>query len=292
MSDTEESPTPGPSQPESTIGVVPVPTNPFKGQATFRTKEIGDYFFSELQQQHAAFNDFKSQTGSQINSIQSTINRLTAFIEQSLGQFNAPKSQAPSQANSSENDDASEEGEESLSGTDFEPPTVSGNRPPRRQSVESQFPKTRVTTHTAHTQRHIASDIHIHQLREDPEPTIRIGPSRREMEDARTDPEHDVKEHIPSPTPLSEGSGRLPGQRLPCFFGRDDENVLSWLQKIDLALEAARVHEKSKLANVAPLIRGDADSWFYWFMQQYPNGTPTYAQFKVAIIQKYERSDV
>ena len=81
MSDTEESPTPGPSQPESTIGVVSVPTNPFKEQATFRTKEIGDYFFSELQQQHVAFNDFKSQTGSQINSIQSTINRLMAFIE-------------------------------------------------------------------------------------------------------------------------------------------------------------------------------------------------------------------
>ena len=79
---------------------------------------------------------------------------------------------------------------------------------------------------------------------------------------------------------------------MPCFFGRDDENVLLWLQKIDLALEAARVHEKSKLANVAPLIRGDADSWFYWFMQQYPNGTPTYAQFKVAIIQKYKINDV
>src|SRR5579871_3403415 len=258
MSDTEESPTPGPSQPESTIGVVPVPTNPFKGQATFRTKEIGDYFFSELQQEHAAFNDFKSQTGSQINSIQSTINRLTAFVEQSLGQFNAPKPRAPSQASSSENDDASEEGEESLSGTDFEPPTVSGNRPPLRQSVESQFPKTRVTPHTAPTQRHIASDAY--QSREDPEPTIRIGPSRHKIEDARTDPEHDVREHLPSPTPLSEDSGRLPGQRLPCFFGRDDENVLSWLQKIDLALEAARVHEKSKLANVAPLIRGDADS--------------------------------
>src|SRR5579862_7201224 len=136
MSDTEESLTPGPSfQSEDAVRIVPAPTNPFKEQVTFRTKEIGDYFFLELQQQHVAFNDFKSQTGSQINSIQSTINRLTAFVEQSLGQFKAPKPRAPSQANSSENDDASEEGEESLSGTDFEPPIVSGNRPPRRQSV-------------------------------------------------------------------------------------------------------------------------------------------------------------
>ena len=94
------------------------------------------------------------------------------------------------------------------------------------------------------------------------------------------------------PIPLSEGPGRLPGTRLPPFFGRDDENVLSWPQKIVMALEAARVPENSKFANMVPLLRSDEDSWFYSFMQSYHDRSPTFIEFKAAIIRKYESSEV
>jgi len=60
-----------------------------------------------------------------------------------------------------------------------------------------------------------------------------------------------------------------------------------------MALQAARVPEHAKLANVALLFRGDADSWFYSFMKPYPpDGPPTYDEFRVAIIQKYESSEI
>jgi len=61
-----------------------------------------------------------------------------------------------------------------------------------------------------------------------------------------------------------------------------------------MALQVARVPEDDKLANVAPLFRGDADSWFYSFMKQYPPDglPPTYDEFKAAIIQKYESSEI
>jgi hypothetical protein len=61
-----------------------------------------------------------------------------------------------------------------------------------------------------------------------------------------------------------------------------------------MALIAARVPETAKLANVAPLLRGDADTWFYWFSTQYPHEgpQPTYDEFKAALIRKYESSDV
>ena len=117
------------------------------------------------------------------------------------------------------------------------------------------------------------------------------------LDDARTDPppllptSSNSRPQLPIPT--SEGTGCLPGQRLPSFFGRDDENVLSWLQKIDMALEAARFPENSKPANMAPLIRGDAHSWLYPFMRGYPaDRHPTYTEFKDALIRKYESSEV
>jgi len=43
--------------------------------------------------------------------------------------------------------------------------------------------------------------------------------------------------------------GRLPGQKLPVFRGRDDENVLWQLPKVDLAFKPANVTEKDQLAN-------------------------------------------
>jgi hypothetical protein len=93
--------------------------------------------------------------------------------------------------------------------------------------------------------------------------------------------------------PTPSGTGRLPGQKLPCFWGKDGENVLSWLQKIDLALKAALVAPEDKLANVAPLIRDDADSWFYSFMARYQDKPPpTYKDFRDAIIAKYENSEI
>ena len=60
--------------------------------------------------------------------------------------------------------------------------------------------------------------------------------------------------------PTSSGTGRIPGQKLSVFRGRDDENVLSWLQKVDLALRVANVAIQNQLANVVSFIKGDADS--------------------------------
>ena len=92
--------------------------------------------------------------------------------------------------------------------------------------------------------------------------------------------------------PTSSGTGRIPGQKLSVFRGRDDENVLSWLQKVDLALRVANVAIQDQLANVVPFIKGDADSWLYGFISKYPPPGPTYEQFKTALIQKYEHSEI
>ena len=61
-----------------------------------------------------------------------------------------------------------------------------------------------------------------------------------------------------------------------------------------MALEAARVLEKAKLVNVVLLVKDDADSWLYSFLKLYPPGgpPPTYTDFKMAIIRKYESSEV
>lgn len=55
-------------------------------------------------------------------------------------------------------------------------------------------------------------------------------------------------------------------------------------------MEATRVPEKSKLANVVFFVKGKADSWLYAFLKQYPpqGRPPSYAQFRAAIINKYE----
>src|SRR5579871_2277344 len=39
-----------------------LPVYPYQGKPVFRAKEMGDYFISQLQQQHDEFNDFKSNT--------------------------------------------------------------------------------------------------------------------------------------------------------------------------------------------------------------------------------------
>ena len=58
--------------------------------------------------------------------------------------------------------------------------------------------------------------------------------SRRQSEDFDLSENH--------PLAVSEITSHLPGQWLSIFYDWDDENVLSWLQKIDMTLKTARVH--------------------------------------------------
>ena len=309
MSDTQErsaSPTPTveredlPVEEQETL-----PVYPFQGKSVFRAKEMGDYFISQLQQQHGELNDFKSHTSEKINSIQSAIDKLTVLLERSLNSnnplppsepFNIPERRTP-------------EADTRLpAGTSSYRP-----RPETRYGPESQglpwrpAPPSPIQS-SDHEFDYAPSPTKdngkvggVHQSPGGLESCFHRKPVQNlehESDDLRTDPppHYGLSQNSRAqlPNPLSEGSGRLPGQRLPSFFGRDDENVLSWLQKIGMALEAARVPENSKLANVAPLLRGDADSWFYSFTQKRPPGAsaPTYVEFKKAIIKKYESSEV
>jgi Ty3 transposon capsid-like protein len=88
------------------------------------------------------------------------------------------------------------------------------------------------------------------------------------------------------------GTGKLQGVKLPTFKGRDGENILSWIAKIQLLLDAAEVPEQNRVANVAPLLVGDADTWFYWYCSTHPLAIPTWDEFKEALKDKYERSSI
>lgn len=60
------------------------PVNPFKNEIIFHSKEMGDYFITQLQQHETAaseLDNYKAHTSAQIESIQSTIDRLTTLLE-------------------------------------------------------------------------------------------------------------------------------------------------------------------------------------------------------------------
>src|SRR5947207_2428037 len=225
-------------------------------QRTFYSADIGERF---LQQMRESVTQYEQQ-----------IERLTRLLERTMSPLEPRRDvQSPTSIYGSPEHQAHEP-----QGTGEEPETGEVPDPiPARTAQPRQATRTLsdpLRTFRGTPERHV------------PRPPLPRSPTRQSEGTA-----------VPALS-VAEGTGRLPGTRLPHFCGRDNENVLSWLQKIDMALTAARVPESGKLANVVPLIRGDADSWLYWFLTKCPHAgpQPTYDEFKLAIIRKYESSDV
>jgi len=245
---------PGPSQTEGQR----------RPQRTFYSSDIGEQFLRRTEESI-------SQYQNQITQYQAQIAQLTQLLERALHIRQPDRSRSPTPFYEPTYEPPAQPHQVPRVGE--ESPTGDGQNPLPAQAAQAQPFGMRTATNF----------VSPHLPPRGSEPHEPRSPQPRSLTHQSEPPDHP-----------SEGSGCLPGTRLPYFYGRDNDNVLSWLQKIGMALQAARVPERAKLTNVAPLFRGDADSWFYSFMKGYPPGgpAPTYDEFKAAIIQKYESSEI
>jgi Integrase core domain/Zinc knuckle len=76
----------------------------------------------------------------------------------------------------------------------------------------------------------------------------------------------------------------------PCkFYGKDGENVLSWLHKVEQLFLLHSIPEDKKVSNITFLLKGDADSFFYYLVVQNNGVDPTWEELRHALIAKYEK---
>jgi len=83
--------------------------------------------------------------------------------------------------------------------------------------------------------------------------------------------------------------GRWSAKPPPPFKGKDGENVLSWLLKIENAMNHSWVPEESKVVFCSALLSEHADNWYYMYHSKHP--AATYAEFRAAFIERFERTE-
>jgi len=86
-------------------------------------------------------------------------------------------------------------------------------------------------------------------------------------------------------------AGRIPGIKPQKFYGRDGENILAWLHKMDAVFTANGVPEEMKVANACTLLRDDADSYYYYLVVKNNGIAPSWRDLTRALISKYENTD-
>ena len=92
-------------------------------------------------------------------------------------------------------------------------------------------------------------------------------------------------------TQTTQGT-RLPGVKPPRFHGKDGENVLSWLHKIEQMFLLNSIPDIHKVASVSPLLTGDADSFYHYLVVRNKGVDPSWQEFRHALIAKYENPAV
>jgi hypothetical protein len=85
-------------------------------------------------------------------------------------------------------------------------------------------------------------------------------------------------------------SARVLGTRPPKFRGKDGENVLSWLHKVEHFFVMHGVEEEMKVPTVSALVYGDADNFYFYLVVRKDGNAPTWKEFRHAYIAKYENA--
>ena len=91
-----------------------------------------------------------------------------------------------------------------------------------------------------------------------------------------------------SETSSTDPRFRISGVKPAKFYGKDGENVLSWLHKIEQLFLLHSIPEDMKVANISFLFSGDADSFFHYLVVKNNGMDPTWQELRHALISKYE----
>src|ERR1700694_581776 len=91
-------------------------------------------------------------------------------------------------------------------------------------------------------------------------------------------------------TPRIGMNGRVGGIKPPKFHGKDSENVLSWLHKVENWFLMNGIAEDFKVPAASSLVAGDADNFYYYLVVSNDGTSPNWKQFRHAFIQKYENA--
>src|ERR1700694_1154215 len=91
-------------------------------------------------------------------------------------------------------------------------------------------------------------------------------------------------------TPRTGTNRRVGGIKPPKFRGKDGENVLSWLHKVENWFLMNGIAEDFKVPAVSSLVAGDADNFYYYLATRNDGTSPNWKEFRPAFIQKYENA--
>jgi hypothetical protein len=92
----------------------------------------------------------------------------------------------------------------------------------------------------------------------------------------------------PSNNPIPEQPGRITGLKPQIFHGRDGENVLFWLQQLEMFFRIYNVPEEYKPYYGSFSITGDAANYFQYLVGTNQGLVPTWEEFRRSFIAKYE----